>query len=365
MSKKNKTNYATLSLVFGILSLLFGAIPIIGLVLIGFAVFYGLKGLKEEDGKAKAIAGLVMGGISFLFGLIFLISVIVAPEEPSEDKEKEINDSTTDIVNEKEPESSEEEKEAKRLAEEKKKAEELKEKRTFKGTINLSNHDGKLRAVVDTNAPDGTVVDLLLMDANFNTENAFVSVSGGKVAHDFTITNEWGHEGYGNFGVTASVTFNSEEKPQPKEVTDLYGENGEHLLGELAIENSVDGFNAMIQSSTIDFPSTEALNKKRVELFEATLKQIVNQSNGVILDIRPYYNKDEWKLTSVVVGDSWYYSAKHEKERFAEQVGPQIKDLIYKAGLVDEESAVGVFFIDSFGKEVASPKMLGGYKIKE
>ena len=91
---------------------------------------------------------------------------------------------------------------------------------------------------------------------------------------------------------------------------------------------------------------------------EESLQAIIDLSNGVVIDIIPSpYGSDDWMTTWVIVSDAWYNSADHEKERFAESVGNAVK-----FALNGEASLV--HFYDSYDKELAKEKILGGYKIK-
>ena len=89
-----------------------------------------------------------------------------------------------------------------------------------------------------------------------------------------------------------------------------------------------------------------------------SLQAIIDLSEGVVIDIKPSpYGTGDWSTTWVVVSDAWYDSPEHEQERFAESVGAAVKMAI-------GEDALLVHFYDSYDKELAKEKVMGGYKLK-
>lgn len=74
---------------------------------------------------------------------------------------------------------------------------------------------------------------------------------------------------------------------------------------------------------------------------------------------------NERGIVSVTVSDTWYHSPEHDKERFAEQVSNTIKTLLISSEKVKSDDYISVYFYDTYGKELASPKLTGGYKIKK
>lgn len=84
----------------------------------------------------------------------------------------------------------------------------------------------------------------------------------------------------------------------------------------------------------------------------------------MILKIKPRDNS--WSQIDVTVSDAWYYSQDFQKERFVESYGSLISqvilDYIY---VITGEDSVFVYFIDEFGTRLASPKLLGGWKIEQ
>lgn len=65
-------NLAIASLVLGVLAIL-GLGPITGIP----ALITGFMALKNPEGRGMAIAGLVMGGISLVLGLLIILFVVI------------------------------------------------------------------------------------------------------------------------------------------------------------------------------------------------------------------------------------------------------------------------------------------------
>lgn len=88
-----------------------------------------------------------------------------------------------------------------------------------------------------------------------------------------------------------------------------------------------------------------------------SLQAIVDMPDSVVLDIKPSpYGDGSWETIWVVVSDAWYNSAEHEKERFAETVGDAVR-------FATNGEAMFVHFYDTYDKELAKEKVMGGYKI--
>ncbi|AKG35637.1 hypothetical protein [Paenibacillus durus] len=105
------------------------------------------------------------------------------------------------------------------------------------------------------------------------------------------------------------------------------------------------------------------LLRQNSEKMAAELKRICKQSDGVIRRLKP---RDEyWDGINVTVSDSWYLSQEFQKERFVDTYGTLISQTVLKYMYITGKDDVKVYFVDEFGKEVASPKLFGGYKIKE
>lgn len=96
----------------------------------------------------------------------------------------------------------------------------------------------------------------------------------------------------------------------------------------------------------------------------AKLKEIYKQADGVILKIKP--RDTSWSQIDVTISDSWYYSQDFQKERFVESFGVLISQVIVDhIFVITGGDMVSVYFVDEFGTRLASPKLMGGWKIEQ
>lgn len=229
------------------------------------------------------------------------------------------------------------------------------------GELSIEFKDGKAIATVTTNAIDGAIFETMIMDGNFNVVSDFITIENGIGTKEFDIPKEWD---IGYVSGSAMMRFNLDEYPQPDHVKELYGEYGENLTGDFAIANNLNGNNINLDIITVAYPNEETVRAKLDELFIAALNELIEISDGVIVKIQPHFKDGDWSSVAVTVSDAWYYSAEYEKERFAEQVGTMVEAIVKNAAKVSSDKYVSVYFYDTYGKELASPKVFGGYKIK-
>lgn len=229
------------------------------------------------------------------------------------------------------------------------------------GSANIYFKDGKAIFNIESNAADGTIFEISLIDGNFSTLSEFITIENGKASKEFDIPEDW-EVGY--IAPIAMIRFNLEDHPQPDHIKEIYGENGEKLSGDLAIENNLGGKNINLEIAPVAYPDEQTVKETQSALFLDALDELITSSNGVILGVQPYLEKDNWSSVAVTVSDAWYNSAEHEKERFAEQVGELVSGLIINSGKVESNVSPRVYLFDAYQKELATPKIAGGYKIK-
>jgi len=88
-NKNKNSTLGTISLIFGILGLIFCWVPAFGIILAIVAIITGGIGFKKEEKFGLSLAGLILGLLSFAIGLILLITTLalfgVASDLISED----------------------------------------------------------------------------------------------------------------------------------------------------------------------------------------------------------------------------------------------------------------------------------------
>lgn len=230
----------------------------------------------------------------------------------------------------------------------------------FDGDMTLSVDGESIVIEISSNVPDGGIFEVTAVNGHFQTVGDFIPIKDGKITKSFQLPDDWE---IGYISGTASLRFNLDEHPQPDNIKEVYGERGEKMTGEKAVENNIGGKNGTITAEAVAYPDEETIKTKQDELFVQALSELKNVSNGIIIDVMPYFEKDDWSAVAVIVSDAWYNSAEHEKERFAEQTGEVIETIVKNTGRLKSGQSARVYFLDSFKKELATPKMFGGYKI--
>ncbi|MBY0222743.1 hypothetical protein [Sporosarcina aquimarina] len=326
---------------------------LIGLVMLIIAFF------RKRPKKKVGIAT----GIGFMTILI-AGSILPPAEETANSKEKIAVDSKKEDDEKKEKASKDEvakkvaaEKadiENKKQAAEKKKKEQL----NVKGTVKATAGKGKIQVEIDTNIPDGSLLEVSLIDGNLNHKSGFVKVKDGIAETSFDIPADWKPA---HFAANAMFRFNLDEHPQPEDIKNIYGETGNKMTGDLASENQLGGKNAVFETVTVPYPSVEAVKTEQDKSFNQAIAEMKELGGGIILDVKP--RQGNWDIVNVVISDAWYYSPDHEKERFVDQIGELVMNLVNNSGKY--EDLVSVYFVDSYGSDLATPRILGGWKLKK
>ena len=213
---------------------------------------------------------------------------------------------------------------------------------------------------IESNVPDGGIFELSIMNSNFDVKSDFVEIKNGNIKKSFTIPEDWP---VGYYSGVVSFRFNLDDHPQPEKIKDIYGSNGENLKGDLIVKTTKGGYNANLKTKTIAYPSQQAVDNKNNRIFNEKVNAVIENTNGVIVDIEKAF--DDWESVNVIVSDSWYYSAEHEKERFVKQVSDSVANLLYNTEKVDSDDYIQVYFVDTYGEILAEPKMFGGHEIKK
>lgn len=230
----------------------------------------------------------------------------------------------------------------------------------FDGDMKLSVDGKDVVIELSSNVPDGGLFEVAVMNGAFQIVSDFIPIEDGVINKSFTLPDDWK---IGYISGVASLRFNLDEYPQPDSIKGVYGEKGEKLTGDKVTEANDGSKSATISSEIIAYPDEETVKAKQDELFSEALSELKSLSNGIIIDVMPYFEKDDWSAVAVIVSDAWYNSAEYEKERFAEQLGETIGTIVKNTGRVESDKTVNVYLFDSFNKKLAEPKILGGYKI--
>lgn len=165
-----------------------------------------------------------------------------------------------------------------------------------------------------------------------------------------------------------------EEFQNKKELADMAYKNGDLnkaiklIEGALSLKDSqeLEELRKLYineQKNRIQIPETQN-DEEEIDLFLSTLDTYIEMSDGVLISIQPHLEDSDWRVIAVTVSDAWYYSEEFEKERFAEITSKTIKEAVKGFNLVEKDKSILVTFFDINGKELATPKAFGEYKIK-
>ncbi len=290
--------------------------------------------LMWRNGRFNNVVRIIL---SVFFAIVFAATTFGSLSDPTENpvsKESEIN-----------------------LQEKNNASNELEANSTFEGEMDIEVLGNKVIMTINTNVPDGGIFEVAILTGDMNMISDYVPVSSGKVIKEFIVPEDWK---IGHYGAIAFLRFNLPEVQQPDHIIELYGENGEKMLGNLTQVTDNDGKNGMPDAVFFPYPSIEAIE----EAFYGLLDELIETSDGLILNIQPHYTEGDWESVAVTLSDEWYDGADYEKERLAETIEEVLQGIVIGAGFVEEDSLVHVHFYDSYQKKLASPKMFGGYKIE-
>lgn len=333
----------------GVVSILVFLISIFMMV-----IFIILKVVKKD---LKYNKNLKISLLTLIGSLVITIFSIVmdndssAPEKPVNLVKEESEKSNTEVKKEIKEEIKEE-----IVTEKEKYTPELKAEVS---TV-VNKEKNTVLVTINANTPDGAIFNTYLITGKLKTLSNNIIIKDGIGKYEFLIPKEWGIT---YIAGTSIFRFNDEETKQPEEVKKLYGEYGEKMKGSLAVENHLKGYNGNLEIKPFGFPSMKDVEKESTKLFNAAIKEIINLSDGIILKI-DHSENDNIKIVDVIVSDAWYQSENYEKERFAEQIANTIKTVYINTGKSEEGNEVMIYFLDSYNKRLASPKIFGGYKIE-
>jgi len=226
----------------------------------------------------------------------------------------------------------------------------------FEPNINTICSDGNITIEANINCPDGAIMQISLLSANFKeVYNDKPIVKDKKISSTFKLTNT----DIKNYAGMITFQFNADSIKQPDNVKEIYGQRGEKLEGENAKEaNFKDGIKGKIATITFDipYPSKEVVENKKNELFNQMVNQIKSSSKGAILNVE----HPDKGIIVMHVSNSWYLMSESEKQYFSEQMLKSFTQIIKN---MDDSTCV-LSIYDESQNEVASSKILGGMKIK-
>lgn len=223
-------------------------------------------------------------------------------------------------------------------------------------TLNYSAtcSDGEITIETESNCPDGTILQILLIDENLEENYTDEPVvKDGKTSSTFEIKAE-DKKIYGGMVV---LQFNAETIQQPDSAKAVYGEYGENMTGSNVVDATTkDGKEAKNASITfnIPYPDDSAFTD---EMFQTA----IDSSSGLITNIEQPMPESK-EIVFVYVTNDWYLLSESEKEYIAETLDDSFTSMV--SSLYNANHCT-ISIYDPSGDEVATSKIMGGMKIKK
>lgn len=219
----------------------------------------------------------------------------------------------------------------------------------------------KLDLRLNSNLVDGCILDVsILYESDYDgdiSEKVVVNNGQFRKAYNLKRMNP------GFIYVRVSFEFENIKTEQPRIVQNVYGPNGEKITGD-KIKMFGNGAKYCSFETERAYPNSEAATKVRDKSFYSDLDEIIKRNKGAIIHIAPLNKKMGWSYVKVILSDDWYSLEQYEKERYVSSVSSEIEFIV--RNVYEKSDIVSIHYYDQYGKELASPKLLGsGYKIKK
>lgn len=235
--------------------------------------------------------------------------------------------------------------------------------KTFEGKIEYEVLNKSLILTIKANVPDGAIFETVIAGTNKGTPDflsKYITINNGIGKETFDIA-KWD---IGYLSALSIFRFNNDSHPQPDNIKNIYGEYGEKMLGTFKEKNNLNGYNGILKSNKIPYPTLEKAEDKYNKAFNTAINQIKKADKRIVIDIKEIELTENLKRVDVIIGDVWYNMKNYEKERLSGMISDAIKQIYLNTYKVPQTENVSVYFEDQYGKELATPKIFGGYEIK-
>lgn len=172
-----------------------------------------------------------------------------------------------------------------------------------------------------------------------------VTIENGKAEHIFNIPKKWGNT---SVSVSAVLTFLNDKIKQPENVKKIYDSKG-----------------LSIKSTTIDIPSTIAVDQEYQKQYNNSKNKLIEVSQGLITDITEHKERERLLVVDVTINDVWYSMEKYQKERVIQSIDKSIENITTWLDRKNEKPNILVNYQDSYGKQLINRKIFGGFEILE
>jgi hypothetical protein len=94
------------------------------------------------------------------------------------------------------------------------------------------------------------------------------------------------------------------------------------------------------------------------EEYKTLENNYIEEKQGAVISI-----KRDGKLFDVTMDDQWYNLENHEKERIAEQVYKDMRNIAVASELIEPRGVIDVLLLDEFGQKIAYRTLTGKWEI--
>ncbi len=214
----------------------------------------------------------------------------------------------------------------------------------FAASIDGVYENGEVKFNVQTNAPDGTVLDILGMDTEGGDIESQVVVKRGVGSSSVKMDDSLSP------GVIQSaVIIDMEKQANSRLAINRYGIFGEKIEGNNIATRNGTHVIAGSETAFISYPTEEAAKEVLNAEFQNFIYGLLLMNTGFFEEINPVDGND-WSQMNIVFGDefvaeSWDIFPKEQKEYIFELFDQALK--AYK--MVDNKEQVRINFMDTEG----------------
>jgi len=227
----------------------------------------------------------------------------------------------------------------------------------IRGNLNAELIGKKLILSLNSNIVDGCKLNINILCDNEISDQ--IIISNGQFRKEYYLKEI--SPGY--IYVRAIFEFEKIKTEQPQNVQNIYGINGEKITGNI-VKMFKNGEKYCAFESEIPYPNLETATRIKNKEFDDEIDGIIKRSKGFVVYIAPLSKKTGWTFVKVILSDDWYSHRQYEQERYISSISGEIEFIV--RDVYNKSNMVSIHYYDQYGKELASPKLVGsGYKIKK
>ena len=169
---------------------------------------------------------------------------------------------------------------------------------------------------VEFNAPDGAILELLVLDNDLNSFSDKQEIKDGKAKFKLDI----GDNSTKKYSGLLSFQFNADSIVQPDGVKAVFGNYGEKMNGDNAVDATVNGEENKGKNGSIAFdiyyPDEESVTAAKYALWDEACEKIVESGDGLIISLQ----RTDERMYDVYFSNSWYLLSEGEKQYIVNEI---------------------------------------------